>query len=254
MKKIILLFLIFILSASFAACDDRISKISEKVNEADSDSIAEITVDEQGETAEEPEAEPEEKPEKESDKKNLVSNVFGTVEEEDSNAYENEFINIGFELPDDGWVFYDKEQIAELNNLTEEILGKENQEIFDGNTTVQVMHAQNAIGANVNILVEKLDGVNTVIDEKQYRKLATAGMEDAYKENLGATSFKKKDVEVKVDGEKMIGIDIEFGNGDVIVYQRQFYKKIDSYIMVATITAHSEDEREDLGSCFYFLK
>lgn len=233
MKKLIALLLALCLLFSFAACgntsgDDDDDIRGSVVNDDDKD--------------DKDDDDDKEKEEKEFSQGSLK----GT-------KYENEFIGIGVEIPND-WSFYSDEQMKELNKLTEDYYSEEAKEAIKNADVIYDMFAANADGSNnINIVLEK----HTVLKiaamdlEKEVPKTFDA-MKQTY-ENMGADSFEAEMDDIEIENEEFTSAKYATVISGVTLYQRQIFIKCGKYLATVTVTATSEAELENLSESFYLV-
>ena len=240
MKKILALLLVLAMLLSFGGCGKRSNKIAEEiVREVDQMSDSEIEA--------------------------LVGD-FASAENEDSDysttdfslgeaiedKYENEYIGIGFELPDDDWFFYDENQMEELNGIAMDVLSDEYREMLEASTVIYAMFAQGRSGDNININYEKLNGAQTVLNEEQYITIATPTVEDSLR-SAGAQNLTSEATTVSIDGETFNALNLNYVLQGVDVYQTIIAIKKDEYIANITVTSIGGDVTDDLISYLYIV-
>ena len=168
---------------------------------------------------------------------------FGTTT---GNKYQNSTIGLGFTAPS-GWVFYTKEQIAEINQITVEALGSKVNEILTSSNVFYDMMASDAAGNSVNVVFERL---NVSLSVDQYITLSTPSLKQA----LLDAGFKS--VETQVSTKKIAGktekcIDVVAIVEGVTVYETAFFKKVDGHMVCITSASSSLDGLNNVLSNFF---
>lgn len=190
-----------------------------------------------------------------------VEEEVASVEEEaelslgvsNGNVYESEFIGIGYHL-DEGWSFYNDEQIRELNNATADLAGEEYQELMSNAEVVYDMFAIDADGLNnVNVNLEKKNPVQILaMDLSEVYENTMTVLGSTY-ENMGGTNFAYEVSNVDVAGEELVAAYVSVDINEVPVYQILFMKKCNGYLANVSVTTYFEDTTAQLLENFYWL-
>ncbi len=178
--------------------------------------------------------------------------MLGSVSE---STYWNDQLSIGFELPDSDWYFYSEEEILEINQLTGEMLGEDYQKALDSLNGYTGMYAANSVTReNVNITVEKLSGLNTLlISEESYMQIGIKGLEEALKQ-MGVEDFVCSSEDLTVDGETHPGSRVSYTLQGVPIYQTLVVIKSDSKMLTLTVTAMQADACDSILEGFFRSK
>lgn len=169
---------------------------------------------------------------------------FGTTT---GNKYQNSTIGLGFTAPS-GWVFYTKEQIAEINQLTAEVMNNAKvNELLTNTNVLYDMMASDALGNSVNVIFEKLS-VSLTVD--QYIALSTPQLKQVLLDS-GCSEVNAEATSKKIGGktEKCISVTAS-GNG-VTVYEMIFCKKVNGYMVCITAASQSQTELNNIINKFF---
>lgn len=179
-----------------------------------------------------------------------MPDVLGT---KDGNVYENQYFDLHWELPSDGWFFLDDEQLSQILQITQQVMDKEDLEkMLEQGGAYFDAYAMSPTNENVTITVQALSPIQTAVVGKVTEEalLSANGLQlqSTYKQmgatkcevNLGTISFcgEEKDC-MRVDVELM---------GTVMKQTYVMVMKGD-YLMAITATTNSGKE-DDLISSF----
>lgn len=178
--------------------------------------------------------------------------MLGSVSE---STYWNDQLSIGFELPGSDWYFYSEEEILEINQLTGEMLGEDYQKALDSLNGYTGMYAANSVTReNVNITVEKLSGLNTLlISEESYMQIGIKGLEEALKQ-MGVEDFVCSSEDLTVGGETHPGSRVSYTLQGVPICQTLVVIKSDSKMLTLTVTAMQADACDSILEGFFRSK
>jgi len=175
---------------------------------------------------------------KKDDKSNQASNKATiSIGEWNGNKYSNKLIKAKINLPD-GWEKYSDKELADLMNLKEEELGKDNINNIIEKQPVYVMNARDLYtGATIMIMIEK-ENVT----------------EEYYLESLKEQLEQEQTIDYKVSEiEKMIiaGEEYKTLNSEMTeygIYQSYYINKKDDYIInIMTTTMKKNQQKQILG-------
>lgn len=168
-----------------------------------------------------------------------IGNVKGRV-------YVNEFIGICYKL-DDGWTFYDDDQIKALNNITMDVVGDELKELLKNAPVVYDMYATDSSQLN-NVLVNlekinplQLAGLNIAENFKASIPLIKSGFTD-----MGYTNVNCEVVKVEVDGKNLDALRTTAEIGNIKLYQISVAVKCNGYLACLAATTYYNDTTADL--------
>ena len=228
MKKILVIFLATVLALTFTACGDSTS---------DSDIKGSLKVEEQDK-------------ENQNDDKNEEKDL--SLGHAEGNIYENEFIGIGFNLPN-GWTFYTDEQIKALNNITTDMMDEEYAQAIENATILYDMYALDTLGNSVNINIEKLNVASALAyTEEEHVKATVGSVKDALS-SMGLGEVTAKPTTVTIAGEKHHGIEVVCVGEQVTLYEKVICVKIGRYMANITIATVGSDTTSEIIEQFYAL-
>ncbi len=236
MKRIIGVLLLLILTLAIVGCSVENTEIRGEYGN-DSESISEDilndTSDVTGETT-----------------SSEVEFSMGNV---DGNVYESDFIGIGYKL-DEGWSFYDDDQIKELNQLTVDLAGEDYEEIIKNATIVYDMYAtDNDQLNNVTVNLEKAGALQIMAVDLEEVMKSTIPIFKSTFENMGYQNVNCETGSVEVDGETLTALHTVAEINGVNMYQTLFQKKCNGYIASIGVTTYFEDRVSNLIENFYWL-
>ncbi len=211
---------------------------------------AEPTPEPTAEPTPEPTEEPASQPEDE-------ENVFGSFDED---TYTNEYFGLVC-TPGSGWSLASQEDLAALQGVTGQIL-----EGFDGdyaeyfdqlmeqNTVCYVMAAYSPDGLqNINLLVERLDGVAGLIEEDDLIDLALGQLGDSL-DTMGMTA---KPNTFTLAGEEHAGLTLEsvttIGEMEVSISQQMVLILKGDYALQVTMTSMMDEDGEGIPAMAEFF-
>ena len=116
-------------------------------------------------------------------------------------AYENEYLDVRIPLPS-GWVFYNEEQIAQMNGLTAEIVsGSDLAEAVKKAGQYMDLMMASGTGNSVNLIIQPMDNTITALSDKQLFNLLESNMKKQF-EAAGMSLTTYETVEMNVGGEQ----------------------------------------------------
>ncbi len=241
MKKISIILLTFAMLLAFCACNNETDVRGEIKNDTSADSVSDTVsvVDTDVQT-------------NENDATDTEAGLdFGKTE---GNVYENAFIGIGCKL-DEGWSFYDDEQINVLNNLAADMMPEDAQEMLKEATVVYDMFATAADAMNnINVNLEKVNAVQLIgLDLAKNFELVVPTLKATY-ENAGYTNFNYEITEIEIEGQTFVAMKASAEISGVNMYQLLFQKKCNGYLANVTITSYFDDATETILDTFYLVK
>ncbi len=264
MKKIIALLLVMAFAVALCACgeDDIRGKIedtskdkSTDVSSADAsstsseDSSADNSEasDATSEDATSEDVTSDESSQAPSDEKELeLGNVSGS-------AYVSDFIGVRYNL-DDGWFFYNDEQIKTLNNFAQDLVGDELAEAIKNANIIYDMYATEETQLNnVIINLEKVNPIQlTLLDLKENLKNTIPSVKDGLAA-VGYSNINGEVIEIEVDGKTVDAIRITAEIYGVKMYQIMFQKKCSGYLACMGVTTMMEDNTAALLDNFQWI-
>ncbi len=180
-----------------------------------------------------------------------IETMFGTISDL---TYENDFIGIGFTLPE-SWVFYNDEQIRALNNVTADMIGDEYKAILENAAVFYDMFASDAQGLNsININFEKVNPFQLALLDIGENFALIAPTLGTMFENMGYTDFTYEVSELTIDGETFDCLHTSAKISGITLYQTALAIKCDGYLANITVATYISDTRAELLDGFYILK
>ncbi len=171
----------------------------------------------------------------------------------DGSVYENEYIGLGFTLPE-GWSFYSEEQIRTLNNAASDMAGEEYEQFIENATIIYDMCAADSYGFNnVNLNFEKID--TELLAEFDFAESIEAQIPlvQSSLENMGYSDFAYEISKVQVGGELLDAVNITVSIEDIDGYMTSIQKACDDGIVTITVTTMFEDTVADVIDNFYWV-
>lgn len=170
----------------------------------------------------------------------------------DGSVYRNEFLGIGFNLPE-GWTFYTDEQIRELNNIATDALEGDIAEQLENSSVIYDMQASDQGGSNVNVNLEKMSLSNSIIhDAESYVSESIGGIEEALKQ-LGFSEVISEITTTYFAGEERTAIEIVCTGEGIELYEKVVVMEVGRYIACVTAATVNENNADDILSNFYSL-
>lgn len=244
MKKLIITLLSLALIFAFCACGNDDADIRGTIIGNDTDNVADTTNNETADTT--ADATVDTQPEEEGEDLSLGVN--------DGAVYESKFIGLGYAL-DEGWIFYNDDQIKELNNITSSLAGEEYEEIIKNATLIYDMYATDAeMLNNININLEKVDHIQLIaLDIAANFELIAPTIKTSF-ENMGYTNFSYEIAKVTVDGVEMDAMKTTAEIQGIKMFQTMFQKKCNGYLANIAVTSFVTDSNAELIENFYWLE
>lgn len=167
--------------------------------------------------------------------------------------YENKFLGLGFEIAD-GWSFYNKEEIAELNGITLDSMDEDLSEVVEASDYFYDVFAHSSDNrSSINIIFEKRTRAGVLaLNLEEVADAAAENVIDTY-ENMGFTDMKSEIKDIEIDGKDYTGYTLTSTYVGTKLYQACFMVKRENYLVSVSIAAVSESELQDLIDSFYHL-
>lgn len=169
----------------------------------------------------------------------------------DGLTYENSFIGLGCTLSSD-WIFYDDEQIREINNFSADLAGEDIAEQIKKADLVYDMYAMNQDGTcNINVNLQKapalqLAALNVADALESQMPMLKTGLENMGYENISCTLAK-----VTVAGKEYDAIKVTGSLSGMNLYNVIFSKKCSGYLASITVGSFGDDQTGEILGCFY---
>ena len=160
-----------------------------------------------------------------------------------ANKYTNTFAGITCELGAD-WTFKTDEEIRQTNETTLGILGEEYEELLKTVTTFTDMYATHSNGTDtVNIIFEKMSGVNRLLTEEKYVEISKDTTKGAL-ESAGMTNVTLTVGKDNFAGEEHAYMDVAAEYMGVALYERMIVLRCGDYAVVVTACTWNTDTCE----------
>lgn len=168
--------------------------------------------------------------------------------------YENDFIGIGFTLPDD-WTFYTDEQIKEMNNYVGDVAGQDYQDMIKNASIVyDMMATSSTLTDNVIVTLEKIPNVQlAVLDLNKTLEKSFSAVESSFK-NMGYTNITHKITTVTIDGKNFTGMHISATLAGQTMNQTSFLIKCNGYLASMAVTTFAPAGTDPLMANFYVIQ
>lgn len=169
-------------------------------------------------------------------------------------VYTNGFIGIGCEL-DENWVYYNDEQLSDLNGIAMEATNNDDVvAALENGTVIFDMYASSSDGlATINVVFENLGVVNGItMDESKYVEAALNYVKDSF-ESAGGTNIMTEITTIEFAGAERACISSSCEISGVTMYQKQICIKQGHYMAIITPCSFSEDITDNLAAMFYSL-
>lgn len=169
-------------------------------------------------------------------------------------TYTNAFAGIGCTL-DETWVFYTKEQIAELNGfLTDGTSDEDMKKLMENSQSVQDMYASSTDGLmTINVVFQNMGLLlGTTMSAQEYAELHVTQIPDA----MAAYGFEDVAASVttaKLAGEERPAIALTATIQDIPVYELIVCLRQGNYIYCVTLCSYTEDVTAQMAELFYAL-
>lgn len=195
-----------------------------------------------------PEQEEQEEPEDADESAFAPGSVSGGV-------YTNEFAGIGCTL-DDSWVFYTREQMAELNGvLADGADSEDTRAMLSGESDSLDMYAVSTDGLmTINVVFQNLGLLSgATVSVQEYVELAAEKLTETL------TGYGYKNVEVQVSAADFAGqkscpaITVVIDRDGTPLYEQIMCLKAENYIYCVTLCSLTEDVTEQMAALFYGL-
>lgn len=169
-------------------------------------------------------------------------------------TYTNNFAGIGCAL-DETWVFYTKEQIAELNGfLTDGTSDEDMKKLMENSQSVQDMYASSTDGLmTINVVFQNMGLLlGTTMSAQEYAELHVTQIPDA----MAAYGFEDVAASVttaELAGEERPAIALTATIQDIPVYELIVCLRQGNYIYCVTLCSYTEDVTAQMAELFYAL-
>lgn len=169
-------------------------------------------------------------------------------------TYTNNFAGIGCAL-DETWVFYTKEQIAELNGfLTDGTSDEDMKKLMENSQSVQDMYASSTDGLmTINVVFQNMGLLlGTTMSAQEYAELHVTQIPDAM-EAYGFEDVTASVTAAELAGEERPAIALTATIQDIPVYELIVCLRQGNYIYCVTLCSYTEDVTAQMAELFYAL-
>ena len=169
-------------------------------------------------------------------------------------TYTNNFAGIGCAL-DETWVFYTKEQIAELNGfLTDGTSDEDMKKLMENSQSVQDMYASSTDGLmTINVVFQNMGLLlGTTMSAQEYAELHVTQIPDAM-EAYGFEDVTASVTTAELAGEEHPAIALTATIQDIPVYELIVCLRQGNYIYCVTLCSYTEDVTAQMAELFYAL-
>lgn len=169
-------------------------------------------------------------------------------------TYTNAFAGIGCTL-DETWVFYTKEQIAELNGfLTDGTSDEDMKKMMENSQSVQDMYASSTDGLmTINVVFQNMGLLlGTTMSAQEYAELHVTQIPDAM-EAYGFEDVTASVTTAELAGEERPTIALTATIQDIPVYELIVCLRQGNYIYCVTLCSYTEDVTAQMAELFYAL-
>ncbi len=175
------------------------------------------------------------------------SPLLGTVE---GNTYLNPAAGFGLTL-DENWRIYSEAETAALMGMTVDMFSDESvKSLIESSGTALIFYAANTAGNNINISLENVGLLGSILSEEAYIDAALLTL-DSTLASAGFTNIVVSKGAVAFAGEERSVIALSAEISGVPVYEILIPFVCDGYICNVTLTTVYTDTCADILPCFY---
>lgn len=166
-----------------------------------------------------------------------------------SNSYENKYLCLGFNLPEE-WRFYTDKEIEKIFGSAKASISEETNEIIDSSSYFFDMCAVSADSkSTVNVVVEEKTEGTMGLSAQNLADNAARLVKSEYEKIYDKTEMEQKEI---IIGEKTYyGYDVMCEYQKMPLYQRAFIIDTEKHVATITITALSTKELDIILKSFY---
>lgn len=166
-----------------------------------------------------------------------------------SNTYKNEFIGIQCTL-DSEWTFKTDAEIQEINKTTAGMMGDDYKDVITNMAVIQDMMATHSNQMDtVNVVLEKLSGINALISEEQYCNLSKDATVQALA-SMGMNITSSEVVKIQFAGEEHAAITIAGDYAGLAIYECVVAVKCNGYIACVSVATWMENNCQEILNQF----
>ena len=167
-----------------------------------------------------------------------------------NNTYKNDFLGITCTLPSE-WVFYNDEQILQLNNIVGDVVDKDVAEQLKNANIIYDMYAtyQNE-GSSININLEKLNAAQIItLDIKKTLEAQIDSIKSTY-QNMGYTDINAAYQKITISGKEFDGLKISAKIQGINFYTTVFTFRKGSYLANVSLGSLQTDKTNTFAGYF----
>lgn len=171
----------------------------------------------------------------------------------DGNTYKSDFIGIGCTLGD-GWVFYNDEQIAQINGITQSYYDEDYlEQVKNAAVYIDMYAANQETSSTINISFQKGTKLSVLLTDIDKALTSSVGATESSFANMGGKNFKYELCDVKIGDETFRGMDIYVEINDVPVYETMFCIKCGEYFVFGCVATFGEDTTDGVLDTFFIV-
>ncbi len=161
--------------------------------------------------------------------------TLGTV---NGDSYENEFIGVGYTL-DEGWSFMSRADLLSEMGVDQTLSGEELEAAINQADIISDMDASIADGTESVFVQAKNMGMvfGTIMGEDKYIDMWQEALDEDYSENGNFDDVVYTKEAVDFCGRKCKSLNVHLKSGDINVYQKTIFIKIDGYMIEIVVTS-----------------
>ncbi len=171
----------------------------------------------------------------------------------DGNTYKSDFIGIGCTL-DDSWVFYNDEQIAQINGITQSYYDEDYlEQVKNAAVYIDMYAANQETASTINISFQKGTKIAVLLTDIDKALTSSVDSIESTFANMGGKNFKYELCDVEIGGETFRGMDIYVEINGVPVYETMFCMKRGEYFVFGCVATYVEDTTDDILGMFFIV-
>ena len=166
-------------------------------------------------------------------------------------VYENEYIGIGCEF-DENWVFYDEDQIKELNNMTADVIGDDYKQLMENANIVYDMMGQTTdLTSTIQVVMEKFNPDEIeFVDLKLSLESAIPTLTSTY-EGMGFSNIQSEIVKINLADKECYALNLVAEINGYTFYLSTINLKAESHVVSIAIGSFDKTLIDTILSNFY---
>lgn len=166
-----------------------------------------------------------------------------------NNTYKNDFLGITCTLPSE-WVFYNDEQILQLNNIVGDVVDKDVAEQLKNANIIYDMYATYQNESSININLEKLNAAQIItLDIKKTLEAQIDGIKSTY-QNMGYTDINAAYQKITISGKEFDSLKISAKIQGINFYATVFTFRKGSYLANVSLSSLQTDKTNTFAGYF----